>query len=79
MRQISDTTLDAQLDQRMRRVRLHQLFMRKLGPNDVVYLSAFATNAKGKVIEVKATALTFGEAFDQLWRNLDAVTLPEGK
>lgn len=72
MRQLSDHTVAAQLAARIKATKLFQLFVRQLGPRDVWYVSAFAIDASGNVRELKATAADPLEAFEQLFRNLDA-------
>lgn len=77
MSTISDRTLAEHLTKRLRGVRAFQVFLRRLGPGDVVYASAWAWSPDGKVVEVKASAIDAEEAVIQLFRNLDQATAPE--
>jgi len=74
---LSDRTLAELLAKRLRAVRCFQLFARRLGPNDVVYVSALAFGADDKVVEAKASAMTLDEALVNLLLNLDQATAPE--
>jgi len=74
---VSDRTLAQLLARRLRSARAFQLFARRLGPNDVVYVSALAFGADDKVVEAKASAMTLDEAIVNLLNNLDQATAPE--
>lgn len=74
---VSDRTLAEQLKRRLRGARAFQLFVRKLGPGDVVYVSALAWGADGNIVEVKASADELDAALLQLFLNLDQATAPE--
>jgi hypothetical protein len=74
---LSDRTVAEWLERRYRGARMFQSFQRRLGPNDVVYLSAWCWGADGKMVEVKASAMSFVDAFVQLLRNADQATTPE--
>ncbi len=58
-------------------MRVFQLFARKLGPNDVTYVSALAMDPRDRVVEAKATAMELGDALVQLFANLDQATTPD--
>lgn len=79
MKQLSDRTLAEQLARRLRAVGAYQLFLRKLGPGDVVYVSAQAFDAAGDVVEGRATAIELEDALVQLLANLDQATAPEDR
>jgi len=70
----SRATLAAELEAELAGLRVHQLYVRHLGPNDVFYVSAFALDANEKVVEAKASAMTFAGALTQLLANLDQAT-----
>jgi len=70
----SRTTLAAELQAELEGTRVFQLFARKLGPNDVTYVSAMALDPRDCVVEVKATAMELGDALVQLFANLDQAT-----
>lgn len=72
--QFSDRTLAEQLARRLRGARVFQLFARKLGPGDVVYVSALAWDADENIVEAKASAMTLEHALAQLLANLDTAT-----
>lgn len=74
---LSRRTIATELKRELVGGRAFQLFMRRLGPNDVVYVSALAWSADGKVVEVKASAEDLVDAFEQLFLNLDQATAPE--
>jgi hypothetical protein len=74
---ISDRTLAELLEKRLQDGRAFHLFARRLGPGDVVYLSAFAFGPDGNVVEVKASAFKFADALVQLFNNLDLATSPQ--
>lgn len=74
---ISDRTLGELLQRRYSGLRIFQLFARKLGPNDVVYLSALAWGPDDNVVEIKASAMTYADAFVQLLNNAELATAPE--
>jgi hypothetical protein len=75
--ELSDETLAVLLAKRLRSAKAFQLFVRKLGPNDVIYMSALAWGDGENVVEAKATAPEFEQAFKQLFLNLDQATAPE--
>lgn len=75
--QLSDRSLAEQLARRLRGARAFQLFLRKLGPNDVVYVSALGYGHDDNIVEAKASALTLEQALVQLLANLDQATAPE--
>jgi hypothetical protein len=77
MKPISDRTLAELLFQRLRGQRAFQVFIRKLGPHDVVYISALAWDRDENIVEVKASADNPASALEQLFRNLDTATAPE--
>lgn len=77
MNQLSDRTLAEQLFRRLRGGRVFQVFMRRLGPGDVVYASALAFDADENVVEVKASALDPEAALVQLLNGIDQATAPE--
>src|SRR5262249_16639880 len=58
----SRTTIAAELQAELDGARVFQLFARKLGPNDVTYVSAMALDPRHRVVEVKATAMELGDA-----------------
>lgn len=74
---ISDRSLAEQLARRLRSVGAFQIFLRKLGPNDVVYASSLAFDAAGDVIEARASAIDLEDALVALLANLDQATAPE--
>lgn len=71
---LSRATIAQELEVELAGVRVFQLFVRQLGPNDVVYMSAFALDANDKVVEAKASAMALGDALSQLLSNLDQAT-----
>lgn len=71
---ISDRTLAELLVDRLRERRAFQLFVRRLGPNDVVYASAWAFGRDGNHLECRASAMDPVEAILQLLQNLDQAT-----
>ncbi len=74
----SRATIAEELEAELAGARVFQLFVRHMGPNDVVYVSAFALDARDRVVEGKASAMTFHDALTQLLANLDqATTAPE--
>jgi len=73
----SRATIAAELAAELESLRVIQLFARRLGPSDVMYLSAFALNARNKVVEAKASAMEFADALAQLLANLDQATAPD--
>ncbi len=73
----SRATLAAELQVELESVRVFQLFARKLGPNDVTYVSALAMDPRDRVVEAKATAMELGDALVQLFANLDQATTPD--
>lgn len=75
--QLSDKTLAEQLARRLRGGRAFQVFLRRLGPGDVVYVSALAWGADGNIVEIKASADELDTALVQLFRNIDQATAPE--
>lgn len=75
---LSRRTVIRELQRELRGQRVFQLFVRKLGPNDVVYASALAWGEDGRVVECKASAENFDDALEQLLLNLDQATAPEG-
>lgn len=75
---ISRRTLAAELRRELAGARAFQVFLRRLGPNDVVYASALAFDQNGNVVEVKASADALDDALLQLLSNLDIATAPEG-
>lgn len=77
MREVSDRTLAELLTKRLRGLRAFQLFARRLGPGDVVYVSALAFGADGNVVEAKASALELEDAMVQLLAALEQATAPE--
>jgi hypothetical protein len=74
--QVSDTTLVAMLQRRLRAARVFRLFVFKLGPKDVVYASALAWDPSGAIVEVKASAEDLGGALLMLLQNADTATAP---
>jgi hypothetical protein len=74
---ISDRTGAEFIRDRLRGVRAFQVFIRRLGPNDVVYASALAWGPDGNVVEAKASADELDIALQQLFLNLDQATAPE--
>lgn len=74
MRQISYKTLGEQLEHVLRERRVYQLFVLELGPDDAVYLSALAVAHDEKVVEAKAAAPSFAQAFAQLLLNIQQAT-----
>jgi hypothetical protein len=77
MRPISDRTLAELLARRLRSVGAFQLFLRKLGAKDVVYLSAQAFRSDGVLVEARATAMELPDALVALLANLDEATAAE--
>lgn len=75
--QLSDRTIAEQLARRLRGGRAFQVFMRRLGPGDVVYVSALAWDADENIVEIKASADELETALVQLFRNIDQATAPE--
>jgi len=75
--QRSRATIAEELERELAGVRVYQLYVRHLGPDDVVYMSAFALDARNHVVEAKASAMTFRAALTQLFANLDQATAPE--
>jgi hypothetical protein len=73
----SRATIAAELQAELESARVFQLFARKLGPNDVTYVSALALDPRDRVVEVKATAMEFGDTLLQLFANLDQATTPD--
>lgn len=73
----SRATIAAELQAELDGARVFQLFARKLGPNDVTYVSALALDPRDRVVEVKATAMELGDALVQLFANLDQATTPD--
>ena len=73
----SRATLAAELQAELEGARVFQLFARKLGPNDVTYVSAMALDPRDRVVEVKASAMELGDALVQLFANLDQATTPD--
>jgi hypothetical protein len=73
----SRATLAAELEAELAGTRVFQLFVRQLGPDDVVYASALALDAGDRVVETKASAMTLRSALTQLLANLDQSTAPE--
>jgi hypothetical protein len=73
----SRATIAAELQAELEGARVFQLFARKLGPNDVTYVSALALDPRDRVVEVKATAMELGDALIQLFANLDQATTPD--
>lgn len=73
----SRATLAAELQVELEGARVFQLFARKLGPNDVTYVSAMALDPRDRVVEVKASAMELGDALIQLFANLDQATTPD--
>jgi hypothetical protein len=73
----SRATIAAELQAELEGARVFQLFARKLGPNDVTYVSALALDPRDRVVEVKATAMELGDALLQLFANLDQATTPD--
>lgn len=76
MREISDRTLAQLLQRRLRGARCFQVFLRRLGPHDVVYASALAWGPDDNIVEVKASALELEDVLVQLLANLDIATAP---
>lgn len=74
---ISDRTLAELVKRRLRGARCFQVFMRKLGPHDVTYVSALAFDSDGNIVEAKASAMELDDALVQLLLNLDTATAPE--
>ena len=70
----SRATIAAEFAAELEGLRVIQLFARRLGPNDVLYLSAFAQDARGRVVEAKSSAMEFADALTQLFSNLDQAT-----
>ena len=73
----SRATLAEELQAELEGARVFQLFARKLGPNDVTYVSAMALDPRDRVVEVKASAMELGDALIQLFANLDQATTPD--
>jgi len=73
----SRATLAAELQAELEGARVFQLFARKLGPQDVTYVSAMALDPRDRVVEVKASAMELGDALIQLFANLDQATTPD--
>lgn len=74
---VSDQTLAQLLKRRLRGSRAFQIFARRLGPHDVVYVSALAWGPDDNIVEVKASAMELEDALLQLFQNLDLATQPE--
>ena len=74
---VSDQTLAEMLAARLRAARVYRLFALEIGPEDVVYVSALALKDDGSVVEVRASAEEFEDAFVQLFQNVDTATAPE--
>lgn len=74
---VSDQTLGEMLAERLRGARVFRLFAMRLGPEDVVYISALAFAPEGNIVEARASAEEFEDAFAQLFANLDNATAPE--
>jgi hypothetical protein len=68
---VSDRTLAELLVERLRGRRAFQLFLRRLGPKDVVYASTWSFGADGNHLECRASAIDPVEAIVQLLQNLD--------
>jgi hypothetical protein len=77
MREVSDRLLATLLAKRLQRVGVFQMFIKKLGPSDVTYVSAFALAPDDNVVEGKASAMDLEDALVQLFANLDLATQPE--
>lgn len=73
----SRATIAAELQAELEGARVFQLFARRLGPNDVMYLSALALDPRDRVVEAKATAMELRDALIQLFANLDQATTPD--
>jgi len=73
----SRATIAAELQAELDGARVFQLFARRLGPNDVTYVSAMALDPRDRVVEVKASAMELGDALIQLFANLDQATTPD--
>lgn len=73
----SRATIATELQAELEGARVLQLFARKLGPNDVTYVSALVLDPRDRVVEVKATAMELGDALIQLFANLDQATTPD--
>jgi hypothetical protein len=73
----SRATIAAELQAELDGARVFQVFARKLGPNDVTYVSAMALDTRDRVVEVKATAMELNDALVQLFANLDQATTPD--
>lgn len=74
---ISDRTLAELVARRLRGGRVFQLFARKLGPNDVVFVSAMAFDADDKIVRCSGTAEELEDALVQLFAAIDQATAPE--
>jgi hypothetical protein len=74
---LSRATLAMTLELELRGLRVFQVFMRRLGPADVVYVSALAWGADDNIVECKASAMSLSAALEQLLSNLDQATAPE--
>lgn len=74
---ISRRTLCELLARELRGGRAFQLFARRLGPDDVVYVSALGWGADDNIVEVRASSMSLEHALEQLLNNLDLATAPE--
>lgn len=74
---VSDRTLAELLARRLRGGRVFQLFARKLGPNDVVFVSAMAFAADDNIVRCSGTAEELEDALVQLFAAIDQATAPE--
>ena len=73
----SRATIAEELEAELAGARVFQLFARRLGPGDVMYVSALAYDERENVVEARATAMTLADALMQLFANLDQATQPE--
>lgn len=71
---VSDETLAALFAERLRGGRAFQFFARRLGPNDVIYVSAQAWGRDNNHVEARASAMRFEDALVELFLNLDHAT-----
>lgn len=70
-------TIAEDLAGELREARAFQIFARRLGPNDVVYVSLLGWGRDENVVEAKASAMTLEAALEQAILNLNHATATE--
>lgn len=73
---ISDESLAQNLDRRLRASKVNSLYLREIGPKDVIYGHAWVDRGT-HAVEAKATSMSFAQTVQDLFANVDTITATE--